>query len=211
MHLLIEPHYLASLEYFVSVIQAESIVWEVNAHFTKQTYKNRCTILADSGVMTLSIPVIYGNHTPFKEVKIDHTQSWVRQHWGAFYSAYGKAPYFEFFADEFYAIWHAKPDFLLDLNHQMMTLCLKLLQCDREIEFTDHYQKIPDSHKYDLRERIHPKKPFTSRKIYLPFPYTQNFGSNFAPNMSIVDLLLTEGPQAIQILKKSIFPSNEQI
>lgn len=210
-HILIEPHYLGSLEYFTVLAQSSQVTLEVDEHFTKQTYKNRCVVLSANGPVSLSVPVSYSNRTPFRDVTIDHSQGWGRVHWGAFYSAYGKAPFFEFLASHFEAVWAKKHRFLLDLNLEMMTLCLKILQIDRPFQTTTSYQKKPDNHLIDLRGHIVPKIPFQSRQYYKPCPYTQIFGNNFVPNLSIIDLLMSEGGNALEVLRKSSCIQSEQI
>lgn len=187
----------------MALVDSEEIVLEVCQHFTKQTYKNRCYILTAGGTMPLSVPVKFGNRTPFKDVTIDHSQTWSKDHWGAFYSAYGKAPFFEFFQDYFLRIWEKKHTYLLDLTTEMMTMCLKVLQYDRSFTLTSEYEKIPDHRLIDLRERILPKKPFQERNLYLPFPYTQTFGNIFVPNVSIIDLIMCEGSRASEVLTRS--------
>lgn len=200
---LIEPHYLGSLEYFILLMGSETITLEVSDHFIKQTYRNRCYFNSTVGKFPLIVPVIYGNRTIMKDVRIDYTQSWLRDHWGAFYSIYGKAPFYDFFADEFRQIWESKPQYLIDLNIQMMTLCLRLVQIDRPIHLTKEYHSSTKNDALDFRNRILPKISFDQRDLYLPFPYIQNFGNNFAPNLSIVDLLMCEGPGSSEILKNS--------
>ena len=202
--IIIEPHYLGSIEYYSQIIRSQEVHLEICQNFTKQTYKNRCYILSASGVMPLMVPVKFNNRTAYKDVLIDHSQSWSRDHWGAFYSAYGKAPYFEFFEDYFKAIWDKQHQFLLDLSLEMMTMCLKILQIDRSIILTEQYEKIPDHRLNDLRERILPKKTFEERNLYLPFPYTQTFGNIFVPNLSIIDLILCEGSRASEVLTRSM-------
>lgn len=202
--ILIEPHYLGSLEYFVQLIKSDEIHFEVCQHFTKQTFKNRCSILTSNGPMNLTIPVKFGNRTALKDVQVDHNQSWARDHWGAFYSAYGKAPFFEYFEEYFRNIWEKKHQFLIDLSMEMMTMCLKILHYDRNFRLTDHYAKIPDHRLNDTRERILPKKTFEERNLYLPFPYTQTFGNIFVPNMSIIDLIMCEGSRASEVLSRSM-------
>lgn len=209
--LLIEPHYLGSLEYYALLMQHEEVALEVHQHFVKQTYKNRCYFLTSGGLVPLSVPVVYTNRMPLKDVKIDYHQSWVRDHWGAFYSAYGKAPFFEFFQDQFRSVWDRKSVFLLDLNLDFMTLCLKILQCDRSFLFTESYDIEPKNDVIDLREKILPKKSFEERNLYLPFQYTQTFGNNFVPNASIVDLLMCEGSRAVDVLRKSAPSPGERL
>ncbi|MEQ9216802.1 MAG: WbqC family protein [Cyclobacteriaceae bacterium] len=200
----IEPHYLGNLEYFVTLINARELIFEVQDHFVKQTYRNRCYIHSPAGKHMLIVPVSYDNRTRMKDVKIDYSQSWLRDHWGAFYSSYGKAPFFDFFEDEFRSAWDSKPSFLLDLNLQMMTLCLRLLQIDMPHKLTDDFRSSMEKGSLDLRNRILPKISFDQRDLYIPFPYIQNFGSNFVANLSIVDLLMCEGPGALSILRNSM-------
>jgi hypothetical protein len=56
---------------------------------------------------------------------------------------------------------------------------------------------------YDLRSAITPKEPCSDRPYYKPVPYYQVFGSAFAENLSLVDLLFSEGPGSLAILKDS--------
>ena len=195
----IEPHYLPSLEYFALLSQADSINWDTNSSFQKQTFRNRCYILSPNKVMPLIVPVHFSQGTPFKEVTIDYRQSWVKDHWGAIYSSYGKSPFFEFIGDEFHAVLKSKPDLLVDLNHAMLSVCFRILQW--QIDINGNVSAI-DSH--DLRNTILPKQPFETRDFYQPISYQQNFGKTFAPNLSILDLLFCQGPESGQILRNSI-------
>lgn len=209
--LLIEPHYLGSLEYYVILLGADEVTFEVSQHYKKQTYKNRCYFVTSQGLIPLTVPVKYGNRTPLREVRIDHSQSWLRAHWGALYSAYGKAPFYAFFEEEFRKVWETRHTFLIDLNLEMMTLCLRCLHCDMPYSLTEKYDKMSESDVCDFREKIDLKKLFTERKIYLPFPYLQTFGNKFVPNPSIVDLLMCEGNRAAEVLRQSRQAADEQI
>ena len=55
----------------------------------------------------------------------------------------------------------------------------------------------------DQRNSILPKISFMNRNIYKPKPYIQNFGNNFVSNLSIIDLLMCEGPNGKAILQRS--------
>ena len=200
----IEPHYLANVSYFSLLLHHETVVFERNQHFSKQSYKNRCEILTSQGTQTLVVPVKFGNRTPLKEVKIDNSQSWKRVHWGAIYSSYGKAPFFEYFSEYFKSIYDRNYEYLLDLNMDLMTTCLKLLQCDIDHVFSEEFLPNLENGVDDLREAFHPKKPLPDRIMLKPQTYGQNFGSDFVSNLSILDLLFSQGPQSSQILRRSI-------
>ncbi len=198
--IVIELHYLGSLEYFTLLSRHDEINIEINDSFQKQTFRNRAYFLTSNKVQPLIVPLSYSNGDPTKEVKINYSQRWVKDHWGAFYSGYGKAPFFEYFSDEFKSVWDKKHDRLIDLNLEFLKICLKILQLDVEISFTESFQI---HHENDFRNQISPKKPFSDRKMYKESPYTQLFGDTFVPNLSIVDLIMCEGPNAAQILNNS--------
>lgn len=201
--LLIEPHYLGNLAYFSLLTTSDSITLDIHHQYVKQTYRNRCEILTASGVRSLSIPVSYKNHMPYKEVTIDHSQSWARDHWGAIYSAYGKAPFFEFYADYLEPLYTKRYTFLLDLSVDFMTVCLSLLKISKDIHITEKYLEHVADLFSDLRNAISPKNKLKAEALYAPAAYPQLFGKDFAPNLSVLDLLFCEGPQATDILIKS--------
>lgn len=196
----IEPHYLGSLEYYSLISRYDTLMLEIQDRFQKQTFRNRSYILGANKVLPLIVPVSYHRDTISKDVRIDHQQRWIKDHWGAFYSSYGKAPFFEYFADFLNEIWNKKHKFLVDLSVDFLRMTFKFLALDVKMTFTERYDENVQN---DFRSLITPKKSFAHRKIYQPTAYTQLFGDNFNPNLSIVDLIMNEGPQAQAIIAAS--------
>jgi hypothetical protein len=197
--ILIEPHYLPCLEYFTLFSQVDSVQLDVSSAFKKQTFRNRCYILGPNKVLPLIVPVHYKKDTLLSEVSIDYDQNWIKDHWGAISSSYGKSPFFEYFADEFQSVLNKRHNKLVDLNHAMLSVCLKSLQWQIDI--------LPDTREkdsIDLTNRILPKESFEKRDFYLSNSYQQNFGNTFVPNLSILDLLFCQGPESGRILRDSI-------
>ncbi len=200
--MIIDLHYLPSLEYFACLLAHDSITIETQEHYEKQSYRNRCNILASNRVDVLSIPVVKGNSKiKVQDLRIDYSQDWRRRHWGAISSAYGKTPFFEYYADYFRAVYDKKTDLLYEFNAELLTICLKLLRVEKKIIFTEAYQPVVEN---DYRGQIHPKRPFIFNNVYQPVAYRQNFGNEFAPNLSIIDLLFCQGNQALSILERSV-------
>ena len=205
MDLLIEVHYLPSLEYFCCLLSHEHLSFEQYEYFTKQTYRNRCYIRGANKVQDLRIPVKKGkSKTLIKDLQVDAGQAWQQMHWRSMVSAYGNAPFFAHYAPELEKILLQKRKFLFDYTLPILTLCLDWLEIRTPREFTSGYTSHHDNHVLDARNMISPKKLYTSRPFYQPVPYPQVFGKDFAENLSVLDLFACEGPNARMVLDQSV-------
>ena len=201
----IELQYLPQPGYIVQFLIHKDLKVDGYENYVKQSYRNRCAILTANGIDQLSVPVLgSGKRILSKEIKIDHSQKWLNRHWRAIKSAYGRAPYFEYYADEFEAIFNKKHDFLFDLSLEMLTQCLENLELDLEIARTSQYDDFLDSPEDDLRDLISTKNATKDGFSYKQVPYQQVFGNTFVDNLSILDLIFCEGPQAGGLLKSGI-------
>ncbi|HKK62387.1 MAG TPA: WbqC family protein [Bacteroidales bacterium] len=209
--MLLPCFYNAPVSYFGLILQADSLQIEVYDHYSKQTYRNRCKIFGANGIINLSIPVkkVNGNNTYVKDIEIDYTNPWNLVHWKSICSAYRSSPFFELMEDSFAPFYQKRFKYLTDLNLGLMETTLDHLQWSRELIQTkqfDYKPVIPD-----CREIIHPKRQFTSdRYNFTPQEYYQVFKEKhgFKKDLSILDLLFNEGPNAGGILKRSIDHSN---
>ena len=202
--ILIEAQYLPPIAYFAAIQPASVITIEKHEHFQKQTYRNRCYILSSQGKEMLILPLTskHGN-VCITDIKIDYSQKWLNHHWRSIQSAYGRAPFFEYYASDLEKVLFAKHTFLYDLNYQLLSMCLKWLKRNVTIKESLMYEKTVDSSVTDLRSLINPKKTDIEEKIYRPTPYTQVFGSTFVKNLSLIDLIFCEGPAAGLIVEAS--------
>jgi hypothetical protein len=201
---LIELQYLPPIAYFSSLAGKPEVIVEKFEHYEKQTYRNRCYILGSNGIETLILPLTSKHgKTVISEVKIDHSQKWMNNHWRAIQSAYGKAPYFEYYSDDLHTVLFRKHVFLYDLNLELLTLCLKWLKWKLPVRETINYEKQAQEGILDLRSVITPKKIDQLERFYEPTVYHQVFGNKFVTNLSLIDLILCEGPGARSIVHAS--------
>lgn len=201
-----ELQYLPSIAYFSLVNKAEKLILEANENFEKQTYRNRCEILSSQQRESLTIPLVGANKKiRSKDIKIDNEQTWQIKHWRTLKTCYGKTPFYEFFADEFEPFYYKKYNYLWDFNVDILTRCLKIIRLPLKITETDSYRKELNNNVIDARSLITPKnKSFIAHNFETKI-YHQNFGNTFEKNLSIIDLLMNEGPNAESIIRESNF------
>lgn len=201
---LIETQYLPPVAFFSGVCGADQIILERHENYVKQSYRNRCQLVDANGKRNLIIPVIHSSgKIPVADVRIDYTQKWVNNHWRSIRSAYGKAPFFEYYADDLHDVLYAKPATLFELNKRLLSMCLKALRFELPVAETLSYTKITENGILDLRNAIDVKNPVGLKRIFTPVPYAQVFGSSFVENTSIIDLIFCVGPDAARVVKKS--------
>lgn len=194
MILLTELHYHPSISFFQQAFKADEVLIEAHENYIKQSYRNRCHVLTSQGPLALTVPVKEGNRKKIiTELEIDYDQKWVNMHWRTIRSAYGNAPYFEYYADYFEAIYNCKPRFLFELNREFLQLYIKFLKFSKPLRFTNRYEEKPGPEVLDFRSQIHPKKRTDSLTTK---PYGQVFGKQFVPDLSILDLLFNQGPES---------------
>ncbi len=202
---LIELQFLPGVRYFALLAKYPLVVLEQQEHYVKGSYRNRCLIAGVNRVQTLSVPLRKGKNrqAPIREVQIAYDEAWQAAHWQAIRSAYGRAPFFEHYADELFPFFKEKKyQRLWDFNFDLLSLLIKICGLQTEMKLSEKYESSP-SELIDYRGKIHPKK-LAPRELQTPVRYSQVFEDRhgFIENLSVLDLIFCEGPAAANILKK---------
>ena len=94
----VDLHYLPSLEFFAAIADAEELLIFPRDIYQRQSYLNRTRIRLANKVEVLSVP-IQGRRPklPMDQIRIDYSQKWQAVHLRGMQSAYGKAPFFEYY------------------------------------------------------------------------------------------------------------------
>ena len=201
-NILIHPTYFPSISHFVAMEQADTITFETEDNFQKQTNRNRTYIYSPNGIQLLNIPVKHSgeSHQKTKDVKIESDFDWQKQHFKSLEAAYRSSPFFEYFEDDIRPLFEKKYTFLLDLNFETMDFVSKCLRMKLDYDTTTEYFREVDSNTViDFRYLVNGKKDDSQFESY-----TQVFGEKygFLNNLSILDLLFNEGKYALDYLKK---------
>lgn len=181
--------YAGPVQYYARMVQADEVVIATDEPITRRDKSHhRCDIIATNGPQTLAIPiekVTSWHGYSMKDVRISEHGDWRVLHWRAIYSAYGKTPFFEFIAPELEALINRGDHWLLDFNTALHELIVDFL----DLPIVTRYESIAGTG--ITTRRIKPtERPVPYHQIWAP-----KYG--FAGNLSILDLLMNKGREAI--------------
>lgn len=204
MSLVIDNQLFPCIDYIKLLSRNTHIKFEKYDNFKKMSFHNRYIICGANNLINLTIPVIGGREqkTLLREIRIDNSANWQIKHWRSLTSAYGKAPFFEFFSESVKKLLFNREDFLFSFNYNILVWICKTLKVEATLDFTEGFINDYNDDK-DFRNYFVPKSFQRDPANWLP-RYAQVFEdrAGFQPNLSIIDLIFCEGPNAVHLLNK---------
>lgn len=193
------PTYFSPISQYSEIVKSDKVVFEMEDNFQKQSYRNRCYIYNSSGKQLLTIPVKHLDFNSRKKTKdtlVENDFPWQDQHFKSLKIAYRTSPFFDFLEDDIAPIFHKKYKYLQDVNIDTFLFITDALQLNSTFTKTSEYQT--ENVKNDFRllaDRKHQPEKLVDNYIQM---FDDKHG--FINNLSILDLLFMEGPNAISFL-----------
>lgn len=194
--MILPTSYFPNVEFFYYLYSNSEIIIGTNELFPKQTYRNRCTILNANGKQDLTVPVERDSKTITAQAKISYAEDWVKNHLRSIESAYKRSPYYDYYSDGIETILTKKQMLLVELNFDLLEFFVEKIGLTCQLKLN-----ADATSDLNANEIVNPK---SSSKFTSP-QYIQTFNDRFEfeNNLSILDLLFNEGPNAISILQES--------
>lgn len=218
-----QPVLLPWLGLFAKIAAADTFCIFDGVQFERHGYSNRVKIKTERGAEWITVPVHHGKdeRVLLKDARIDNHGPWQRKVVKTIEHAYRKAPYF----DDYFPILQS---YLTDGYAELAALDTNLLEwaslhlgIDRPWEFaSDHnlqgeksalvldmckqlgatkyifgamgrdYADVPAFERAGIKVQFQDYKHPTYRQLH----------GEFVPGLSIIDLLMNEGPRSLEIL-----------
>ena len=184
---------MPSVEYVARLLREECVI-DLGENYVKRSERNRASILSANGVMALTVHVENANRPRqrMRDVRIDYSKRWQHPHWVSILLAYKSSPYFDHFAADIEPFYRREWRYLVEYNMEYTSTLLRLLGAKCEVRTSEQYV-VATEEDLDLRPKTKEGSTFVAQ------PYFQVFSDRmpFAENLSVLDLLLCEGVDAI--------------
>ena len=180
--------FFPSISYLRALCAASDSAIEHHENWIKQSIRNRCEVAGNEGIYPLIVPVLHSNQKQkVSEIRVDDAQKWRQKHWKSLQTMYGKSPYWEYYDLEIKQLLFFPSEFLTEINAQILAFFMEEWELPLSIKKTSEF--IPYQQN-DIRLHAWLQREETMK------PYQQVFHepSNFASNLSALDLLLCMGP-----------------
>lgn len=193
------PTYFSPISQYAEIIKSDTLFFEVEDNFQKQTYRNRCYIYGANGKQLLNIPVSHVAGSQRKKTKdtlVNNESDWQRHHLKSIQIAYRSSPFFEFYEDDLAVIFSKKYKYLLDVTLDTFLFFNDALELGKEYQKTTNYQVDPVI--LDHRSLANVKQE--NKRTFKPYIQVFDDKYGFIENLSMLDLLFMEGPNSFSYL-----------
>jgi hypothetical protein len=214
MTYIFDYQYFGNVNYYFELINTSHYEFYEYNDYQKMSFRNRCRILGANGPIDLSIPVVGGRElkSPMNKVKICYREDWRGRHFKTLVSCYNRSPWFENYRTLFEEMYSNKLEYLLEWDKTCHDLVLRLLK----LKDNKNYNVLGDSeepnsldleNRVDLRNKFLPRQPNPFNISIKPYPQVFSDRYGYVPDLSILDLIFCEGPNAIEVLRSSDRPT----
>jgi len=204
---IIETHCLPPLHVIGIIMQNDEVIIEGHEHYQKRSYRNRIHLVDAQGPKSFSIPLKSGKNEQqtIQEVLLSYDTSWDVSLSRLIKTAYGSAPFFDFYYQELHDIIMEKHRYLWQLNHALLNYVCSIIGHSGPISNSSSYQKTYNESITDLRGKISPMDKWTS-----DLRYDQVFMDRhgFIEDLSILDMLMCCGPETPLYLQQAVFKNS---
>lgn len=181
------------IAWWVAAVESGSVFLDKEEIFKRQTFRNRIKIVGPNSQQQLTFPVSFAKGSRMKDVALTYNEKWPLLHRRSLQSAYGKAPYYEYFSSYI-------DDFFNRHDHLLMDKCLDSISWVSRVLRLNIAFVTTANEDHSILKSVDFEKPMPYSRYRQVFEERHGFCSN----ASILDLIFNLGPGAREYLKNQI-------
>ena len=221
---ILQPSYIPWRGYFDQIRRADLFIFYDDVQYDKHGWRNRNQIKTTQGKQWLTIPVNskgVTNGIPIKDVRIDWSKPWAKNHLKSLTVVYNKTPYFKEYLPLLESFYERRDEFLADFTIEFSIALARELginstrfmrssemphvegrKTDRVIDVlkrvgATHYICGPSASSYMEPEKFE-EAGITFEYIEYNYPEYSQLYPPYDPYVSILDLMFMTGKDAIK-------------
>jgi hypothetical protein len=221
----VQSNYIPWRGYFDLINSVDEFILYDDVQYTIRDWRNRNIIKTSSGPLWLTIPVeVKGKYfQKIKDTRISDS-NWRRRHWATIMHSYSRAKYFPMQKELFEELYLQADDKLLShINYRFIVEICRILGIRTTISWSMDYNLIGDTTgrlvylcqqagataylsgpaaKAYLNEDLFRSEGIAvSYMDYSGYPEYRQLYPPFEPRVSVIDLILNEGPDSTRYMK----------
>ena len=223
---IVQSNYIPWKGYFDLINSVDEFILYDDMQFTKRDWRNRNTIKSNDSLLWLTVPVrVKGKYyQTIKDTEVND-RDWARKHWKSITHSYNKAKHFDLYRERFEDLFlNVNTIFLSAINYLFITTNCDILNITTKISWSMDY-KLP---REGRTERLIDLCKQASGTEYISGPAAKNYMDEdtfrenglrltyidysdypeyvqlhppFCHQVSVIDLILNEGPSAKKYMK----------
>lgn len=191
--------YAGSVGYYAAMLRFGSVALDCTESYDKRhKFLNRMIIAGTNGVQPLSAPLQKPNRSMRNaDVQLSEHGNWRHNHWGALFSAYGRTPFFDYFADDLKAVFNNPANTsVAALDMALHCAVIDFLDLPVETSVLGCGGGCEGLECADMRDSV-----FSGDDINTAYYQIWADRHGFVNGLSILDLLFNVGREAVFYLK----------
>ncbi len=222
---IVQSNYIPWRGYFDLMNQVDEFILFDNMQYTRRDWRNRNIIKSPTGSRWLTIPVeVKGKY--FQEIKdtIISDRAWNRNHWKTIVHCYSQARHFSLYREMFEDLYlNTNEMHLSRINYRFLKTICRLLGINTKITWSMDYQLTGDkterlvnlckqaggtkylsgsAAKAYLEEDLFAQEGISVEYMdYSGYREHAQLYPPFQPQVSVIDLIFNEGPNATDYMK----------
>jgi WbqC-like protein len=222
---IVQSNYIPWKGYFDLINLVDEFILFDDMQYTRRDWRNRNTIKTPAGPLWLTIPVaVKGNFFQKIEETVVSDPGWAKKHWQSIVHSYSRARHFQTYREMFESLYlSADEKFLSRINYRFLRAICQILAIDTKISWShdyvaggvkterlvdlckqagaDVYISGPSARAY-LDEALFEREKIELQYIdYSGYPEYEQLFPPFTHQVSIIDLIFSEGPAATKYMK----------
>jgi hypothetical protein len=222
---IVQSNYIPWKGYFDLINLVDELILFDDMQYTKRDWRNRNRIKTANGARWLTIPVeVKGKY--FQKIKdtVVSDAAWNRKHWDFIVHSYSHAKYFGEYREQFEELYFGCSEkYLSRINHRFLIAICNLLSIETKITWSMDYRLAegktgrlvdlckqawageyisgPSAKGYIDEDMFEKEGIRLSYMDYSGYPKYNQLYPPFDHNVSIIDLIFNEGPDAQKYVK----------